>query len=653
MHVIGTAGHVDHGKSTLVKALTGIDPDRLREEKEREMTIVLGFAWLTLPNGEAVGIVDVPGHKDFIKNMLAGVGGIDAALLVVAADEGVMPQTREHLSILDLLHVGGGVIALTKTDLVDDPEWLELVIADTMEEVEGTCLADAPIVPVSAHTGEGLDSLIAELQACLQNVPERVDLGRPRLSIDRVFTISGFGTVVTGTLVDGTLQVGQEVEVVPAGRDPSRSTVLTARVRGLQTHKEQIAVAVPGSRVAINLGGVSKEQVHVGAVVTTPGWLRPTTLIDVQLYHLPDAGRPLKHNAELDFFCGAAEVPARVRLLGTDSLSPGETGWAQLRLSRPVALVRGDRFIVRRLSPGMTIGGGVVVDPLPRRRHRRFKPAVIARLETLARGTPEEIVLQTLRRKEPCPVGELLNDLVLPPDEARRAIGKLLSERQAFFLDDLTGEVGDLGHSAGGRFLISASGWQSLSRQLGNLLTEYHRAYPLRRGMPREELRSRLQEKFSRLDGRSFNQVIARATHEGLIGEDETRVWRVGHVVELVPEQRQKVNDLLARFRRAPYTTPSVAECISQLGEELFNLLLAEGTLVKVSSEVVYLRETLDEMRERVVERITRDGGVTIAQVRDLFGASRKYALALMEYLDRERVTKRVGDVRVLRHKAN
>ena len=651
MHVIGTAGHVDHGKSTLVKALTGIDPDRLREEKEREMTIVLGFAWLTLPNGEAVGIVDVPGHKDFIKNMLAGVGGIDAALLVVAADEGVMPQTREHLAILDLLNLGGGVIALTKTDLVDDPEWLELVIADTMEEVEGTCLEGAPLVPVSAHTGEGLDELIVELQKCLQNVPERRDLGRPRLSVDRVFTISGFGTVVTGTLVDGTLRIGQEVEIVPAGRDPTRKATLPARIRGLQTHKEQIEVAVPGSRVAINLGGVGKDQVRIGAVVTTPGWLRPTTLVDVQLRQLADAGRPLKHNAEVDFFCGAAEVPARVRLLGTDALAPGETGWAQLRLSRPVALVRGDRFIVRRLSPSATIGGGVVIDPLPRRRHRRFKPAVIAWLETLTYGTPEEIALQTLRRREPCTVGDLLGAIVLPPDEARRAIGQLLNERQAFVLDDLTGGVTALSSTDGGRFLISAAGWQSLSEQLGNLLGEYHRTYPLRKGMPREELRSRLQDRLPHLNGRSFNQVIARAVHEGLVAEDEARVWLAEHAVRLTPEQRRRVDDLLASFRRKPYTPPSVAECVSQLGEELFNLLVAEGTLVRVSAEVVYLRETLDEMRERVVERIARDGGLTIAQVRDMFDASRKYALALMEYLDRERVTKRVGDIRVLRHK--
>jgi selenocysteine-specific elongation factor len=304
VHVIGTAGHVDHGKSTLVQALTGITPDRLREEQEREMTIDLGFAWLTLPNGESVGIVDVPGHRDFIENMLAGVGGIDAALFVIAADEGVMPQTREHLAILDLLRIPGGVVALTKIDLIDDPDWLELVQADVSEALQGTVLDGAPIIPVSARTGQGLAELTAALQEVLARTPPRPDRGRPRLWIDRVFTIGGFGTVVTGTLVDGHLEVGQEVEILPRG--------MRARIRGLQTHKTRIQRAVPGSRVAINLTGISRQDLARGDLVTTPGWLRPTTLADVRLDLLRDAPFPLKHNAFVKFFCGSAETVARV-----------------------------------------------------------------------------------------------------------------------------------------------------------------------------------------------------------------------------------------------------------------------------------------------------------------------------------------------------
>jgi selenocysteine-specific elongation factor len=642
MHVIGTAGHVDHGKSTLVEALTGIDPDRLREEKEREMTIVLGFAWLALPGGGQVGIIDVPGHKDFIKNMLSGVGGIDSALLVIAADEGVMPQTREHLAILDLLEVNGGVIALTKADLVDDKEWLELVTADVMEQVEGTCMEAAPVVPVSAHTGAGLDVLIGELEACLQGVPERPDRGRPRLPVDRVFTISGFGTVVTGTLIDGSLRVGQDVELVPSGRK--------ARIRGLQTHKLKIEEAVPGSRVAVNLTGVSKDEVQTGEVVTLPGWLRGTTLVDVQLRYLADAPQPLKHNTEVDFFSGAAEIPARVRLLGTESLAPGQVGWAQLRLSRPVALVRGDRFIVRWLSPSITVGGGVVVDPAPRRRHRRFRPEVIERLETLAHGTPDEVILQALEQGQPCEARELVKRLTLSPDIVQRALDTMLANGQLLVVDDVDGALGGLPHpESSARYLVSAMGWGEIVRRMGVILCDYHRSYPLRMGMPREELRSRLQERIPGLGGRLFNQVVARASHEEAVGENEGSVWSADHAVQFSPEQQRQVETLLASFERAPYTTPSVTECVSQVGTEPFNALTENGTLIRLNADVVYLGETVVEMRERVVAYLERDSSITIAEVRDLFGTSRKYALALMEYLDDQRVTRRVGDERVLR----
>jgi selenocysteine-specific elongation factor len=317
MFVIGTAGHVDHGKSTLVEALTGINPDRLREEQEREMTIDLGFAWVDLPGGETIGIVDVPGHRDFIENMLAGVGGIDAALFVIAADEGVMPQTREHLAILDLLEVNGGVIALTKTDLVDDAEWLELVTLDVAETLEDTVLADASIIPVSARTGRGLERLKQALADCLSGRPPRPDKGRPRLPVDRVFTLSGFGTVVTGTLTDGVLESGQTIEVQPGGR--------TSRIRGLQTHKEKIDRAAPGSRVAINLTGIRKSDLERGQVVTTPGWLRPTVLTDVRYRHLPRSDRPLRHNEEVKLFSGSAETLARTRVLGQERVGDGRS----------------------------------------------------------------------------------------------------------------------------------------------------------------------------------------------------------------------------------------------------------------------------------------------------------------------------------------
>jgi len=591
------------------------------------MTIDLGFAWLTLPNGESVGIVDVPGHRDFIENMLAGVGGIDAALFVIAADEGVMPQTREHLAILDLLRIPGGVVALTKIDLIDDPDWLELVQADVSEALQGTVLDGAPIIPVSARTGQGLAELTAALQEVLARTPPRPDRGRPRLWIDRVFTIGGFGTVVTGTLVDGHLEVGQEVEILPRG--------LRARIRGLQTHKTRIQRAVPGSRVAINLTGVSKQDLARGDLVTTPGWLRPTTLTDVRLDLLRDAPFPLKHNAFVKFFCGSAETVARVRLLGTETLAPGESGWVQLELDDPLPLVRGDRFIIRVPSPAVTVGGGEVVDPNPGRKHRRFRPEVLARLETLARGTPAEVLLQTLERRGPLTVRDLIEVSGLG-EAAPEALAELFSTGDAVVLDAVP-------EPAPARLVVSRSWWSATTARMRDELAAYHARYPLRSGMSREELRSAL-----RLDPRAYNGLLARAAADGLIVDEAATVRLPEHQVRFTPQQQQAVDDLLARFRAAPYATPSVKEAAALVGEEVLGVLLARGDLVQVSPEVLFLRETYEEMVERIRAHIQQQGSITLAQVRDLFQTSRKYAQALLEYLDGVGVTRRVGDERVL-----
>jgi selenocysteine-specific elongation factor len=635
MHVIGTAGHVDHGKSTLVLALTGIDPDRLREEKEREMTIDLGFAWLTLPNGESVGIVDVPGHRDFIENMLAGVGGIDAALFVVAADEGVMPQTREHLAILDLLGVDKGVVALTKTDVAESAGWVELVSADVSETLEGTVLEGAPIIPVSARTGQGLDELTTALEDVLAHAEPRRDRGRPRLPIDRVFTISGFGTVVTGTLADGSFEIGQEVEIQPKG--------LKARVRGLQTHKEKVERAMPGSRVAMNLSGVGKAELARGDVVTTPGWLHDTVLVDVQLRYLPTAPRPLRHNAQLKFFCGAAEAMTRVRLLGQDQLQPGETGWAQLRLKDPVALVKGDRFIVRRPSPPTTVGGGIVVDAHPGRRHRRFRPEVIARLETLARGSPAEILLQTLERRGPTPSRDLLSSSGLG-DAAAEALAQLLDEGQAIVLNGQEAGSKKQDWISGSQIIVSHGWWSNLVEQLSRQLSAHHQDFPLKTGMGREALRSGI-----RLDAKVFNAAMTRAAAEGLVVEEGSIVRSPSHQVQLNPDQQRRVDALLAEFRHQPFTTPSYKESASAVGEEVLGVMVAQGDLVQVSPEVLFLPEIYEKMVARVRAHIEQEGSITLAQVRDTFQTSRKYAQGLLEHLDEIGVTKRVGDERVLK----
>ncbi len=634
MFVVGTAGHVDHGKSTLVRALSGINPDRLREEQEREMTIDLGFAWLTLPSGREISIIDVPGHEDFIKNMLAGVGGIDLALFVVAADEAVMPQTREHLAIIDLLEVPQGVIALTKSDLIEDPEWLELVQEDVRDQLVGTVLEKANIIPVSALTGRGLPELLAEIDRLLDLAQPRPDIGRPRLPIDRVFTIPGFGTVVTGTLIDGRLSVGEEVAIIPGGQ--------SARVRGLQTHKVRETDVTPGQRVAANLSGITVDDLRRGQVLTRPGWLEPTRLVDARLRVLDDAPWPLKHNAIVDFYSGAARAEANVRLLDTEEMAPGSVGWVQFRLAEPMALVRGDHYIVRLASPSITLGGGQVVQPHPGRRHRRFRPDVIAQLEALARGSPEDILLQTLAREGPIEARELVRRSNLSGEDATAALRALVEERRVILLGDAR-DPANLAPSSTG--LLTGDAWDRLMARATDALAAFHQRSPLRAGMPREELRSRLG-----LDTSLANQIIDHAVREGRLASTATLVRLPTFSVSLSAEQQRAVDRMLAAFRANPASPPTYPQVEEALGPDLLQYLIEEGRLVKVSDEVLFDAEGLADMQERVVALLRRQpDGATVAQVRDLLDTSRRYALSLLEELDRRRVTRRAGDVRHLR----
>ncbi|HSM56158.1 MAG TPA: selenocysteine-specific translation elongation factor [Candidatus Sulfomarinibacteraceae bacterium] len=631
MHVIGTAGHVDHGKSTLVRALTGIDPDRLAEEKEREMTIDLGFAWFQLEvegSVEEVGVVDVPGHRDFIENMLAGVGGIDLALFVVAADEGVMPQTVEHLAILDLLDVPGGVVALTKTDIIEDADWLELVILDLSETLAGTILDDAPIIPVSARTGEGIEELRAALGERLRSAQPRSDKNRPRLPIDRVFTLSGFGTIVTGTLVDGSLRTGDAVEIQPAG--------LQGRIRGLQTHKTGRDVVRPGSRVAVNVSGVDADELNRGDVLAAPGVLRGTLMIDVSYRHLEQATTPLKHNTEVKLFTGAAEVMARARVLGAKAIAPGEEGWLQLALQQPVAMLRGDRFILRRPSPPATLGGGKILDAQPGRRHRRFRPEVMERLRTLAEGSPAELLLQKLRRLEPVQLSELIQQSGMAEETAREAWQQLADAGDVLRLE---------------QHALSRARWQQLVDRARNVLEAYHETHPLRQGMPREELRNRLHLSTS-VPTAVFNRFIDLAEEEG-IEETGTVVHIAGHEIEFSGAQQKAIEDLMARFEQAGVNSPSVKECREAIGTEVYEALLFLGGLYQLNDDVVYTKDQYQHLVEEIIDFLQTHDAVNAAQIRDLLNTSRKYAIALLEHLDQKRITRRVGDERVLTPQAN
>ncbi len=704
MTCIGTAGHVDHGKSTLVQALTGIDPDRLAEEKERGMTIDLGFAWLTLPNGQEVSIVDVPGHESFIKNMLAGVGGIDLALLVVAADEGIMPQTEEHLAILDLLGISRGVVALTKCDLVEQ-DWLELVREEVAARLASTTLAGAPILPVSAYTGAGLPELVATLERRLEVPSSRQQSGRPRLPIDRVFTIQGFGTVVTGTLLDGPLSVGQEVEILPQK--------LRARIRTLQTHKHSVERAQPGGRTAINLAGVAKSDLARGDVLTLPGKLHPSTLLDARFRLLKSVPRPLEHNAAVDLYVGAKEVQARVRLLEGDALQPGEQGWVQLKLAEPVVVARRDRFILRQPSPSLTIGGGEIVDTQPRQ-HKRRDPAVLAALEVLEHGAPEEVMLaalgaapmsssagagpvaptsssagagpvapmsssagagpvaptsssagtgpvapmsssagagpvapmsssagagskarggglpHTLRGLNGYEEGEAIRRSGLPPEEGRAALAALVEQGLAVQV---------------GPFYFATPIWERLREASGALVAEHHRQYPLRAGLPKEEWRARLG-----LAPRQANEVLAALVAREELAEaaSASAVRLPGHAPRFTQEQQKQVNALLGQFRENPFSPPGRPEIEAAVGSEVTAALIEQGTLVKVSETMLLTPDAYAESIRRVVAHLHEHGSITVAQARDLLNTSRKYMLAILEHLDERRITRRLGDDRVL-----
>jgi selenocysteine-specific elongation factor len=572
--------------------------------------------------------VDVPGHERFIKNMLAGVGGLDAALLVIAADEGPMPQTAEHLSILHLLGVDCGIVALTKTDMVDE-EWLVLVEEEVRERLKGTTLEGADIIPVSARTGQGLNTLLAALDTLLDATEPRADKGRPRLPIDRVFTMPGFGTIVTGTLTDGTLRVGQEVEIVPSG--------LRSRVRGLQSHKHKVESIGPGNRVAVNLVGLEVEQLHRGMVVALPNTLRPTRRVDVHLNLLPDSPITVEQNDPLDFFSGAAETPAQITLLDTDRLEPGGNAWAQLRLRDDVAVARGDRFIVRLASPSITVGGGEVIDPQPRR-HKRFHDETLTALETLQRGTPEELVMQALGATAH-DAREVVEKSGLDRAQATAALRALVAAGEVMLL---AGDEASLERNPSAAVLMSSAGFDEAMRRARTLLEHFHRQQPLRRGMGKEELRNRLS---SVVPSRAFPHFIAAGVGRELLAEDATTVRLPNHRPTFSPAQQAQVDALRKAHAASPYSPPTPAEMGTD--PDVLAALIDSGELVRLDDTIVYTHSAFDAMRDGILRAIDEHGEVNVATLRDLFGTTRKYAIPVLEYLDEHKVTRRVGDVRV------
>jgi selenocysteine-specific elongation factor len=610
--VVGTAGHIDHGKTSLVKALTGTDTDRLPEEKARGITIDLGFAFLEEPDGLTIEIVDVPGHERFIKNMLAGVGGIDLAMLVIAADEGVMPQTREHFAICSLLHIQSGLVVLTKTDLVE-PDWLELVREDIAGLARGTFLAGGPIVAVSAKTGEGIAELRAALRELAAKVPSRGTDQLPRLPIDRVFTIKGFGTVITGTLLAGRLRVDERVEVFPAG--------VQAKIRGLQTHSRTVTESSAGQRTAVNLGT-----------------LAPSVLVDGALELLPDAPRPVKTRDRVRVHTGTSEIMARVLLLDRQELAPGQSAFARFRLEAPLVALPGDRFVIRSYSPMVTIGGGTLLDIAP----PRFKlkaPAHLAHVRLLAEGSPDTIVEEHVRHAGGAGVrvGPLSGRVPFGPERLRGLLDALQS---------------------GGRVVAIDRDWfvhpESLTRLRGltvAALEQFHRASPLRPGMSREELRGRA----GAADERVFAHLLTALEAEGVVRADRDKVRLASHEVRLTAEQRKAADRLEQDFLSAAAAPPSPEEALARAGlsgdeeHELFQVLVEARKLVRVKESLYFHAQALDAIQAKLVTMLRERKEIGPGDIKDLLGISRKYAIPLLEFFDSRRVTTRVGERRVLR----
>ena len=620
MFVVGTAGHVDHGKSALVRALTGIDPDRLQEEKERGMTIDLGFAWLSLPSGKDISIVDVPGHERFVNNMLAGVGSVDMAMLVVAADESIMPQTKEHLAILDLLNVKSGVIVITKKDLVDE-EWMELVKLDVQDLIQDTVMANSPIYGVSSETREGINELIEGIDNALSLSNRGRDIARPRLAIDRSFSVSGFGTVVTGTLIDGCIEVGQELEIAP-----SRKSV---KIRGLQTHKRKEEIANPGTRVAANISGIDQTDVSRGDVLTIPGWLRPSEAFDVHLKVLEDAPNNLRHNMFVSLHTGTIEIVSRLRLLEGDIAEPGSVTWAQIKPNSSVPVVKGDHFVLR--SNMTTLGGGVVVDPHAKR-HRRRDDKTIERLTILEMGTISDVLVNTIDSH-----GLNLLDLKNLSDKIGMETSIMVNEISALINDGMILSTDDDVNVA---FYFTKNSWDSLVDITTLWLNEYHKEFPLRSGAPKEEIRNKL-----RMDGFGFNKVLSLLCKKNIVEESASTISLIGYSPRLSSKQLEVTKAYIDAISKDPFS-PSTDVVIES---EVLNFLHESGEVVKVADGVTFSAGSYNQMVSSVKEYINKNGDISVGDVRDLFHTSRKYALALVDYLDQQQVTRRVGDVRILR----
>jgi selenocysteine-specific elongation factor len=628
--ILGTAGHIDHGKTSLVKAMTGIDTDRLKEEKERGITIELGFAHLDLPNGQRLGIIDVPGHERFIKNMVAGASTIDLVALIIAADEGVMPQTREHLDICSLLGIKKGVVVLTKIDMVE-PDWLDLVQEDIREFLKGTFLEEAPMVPVSSTTGQGIPDLFKVLEKLSAEVEERSSAGIFRLPVDRVFTMHGFGTVITGTAISGNLAVGDQVSIYPQE--------IQAKVRGIQVHNQDTEEIRAGLRTAINLQGIEKATVNRGDVVASAQGLQPTLLLDLRVHLLPSLAKPVKHRSQVRFHSGTNEILGRLLLLEGEEIKPGESHFCQIRLDEPVAILPGDLAVLRSYSPVQTIGGALVLSVIPTR-HKRFNPEVLEHLKILEKGTePEKVGLQVL--------------LAGPRGMARAHLGRILplpAKKLDDIIRDLLNQKVLIQWDKENKGFIHQQELFKLNKAIEEDLAAYHKSNPLKPGLIKEELKSRLPQIH---ESKLFNFLLHQLAEQGILVQEKELVRLSRHKVQL-KEDQQAVQDSLEKvYLKSGLQPPYFKELLEQFPKgqprQVLELMVKEGKLIKVKEDLYFHRQAIEGIKQKLVQWLRKNGEINTADFKDLTQTSRKYTIPLLEYFDATQVTIRVEDKRILR----
>jgi len=632
--ILGTAGHIDHGKTSLIKAVTGINTDRLKEEQIRGITIELGFAHMELPGGERIGIVDVPGHEKFVKNMVAGATGIDMVAMIIAADEGVMPQTREHLEICALLGIRHGLVVLTKNDLVDE-EWLELVTEDVSQFVKGTFLEGKALVPVSCVTGKGLPEFVKAVDELTAVIPPRSSAGIFRLPVDRVFTMKGFGTVITGTLISGRVQVGDTIMIYPSG--------ITSKVRGIQVHNQSVNEAGAGMRTAVNFQGLEKASVSRGQVLSMPDMLVPSYMLDVSLHFLHSNKKAVRNRTRVRFHAGTGEIPGILILPDREELLPGETAAVQLRLDSPVALVRDDRFVIRSYSPVRTVGGGYVLNPAPPK-HKRFKPEVIEGLRTLSEGKPEEIISYHIDASDYR--GLSFSDLrimtSLPEKQLDQTLQGLLSKRTVIQADKEN------------RIYIHSRGFEKIKKETQEYLDAYHKANPLKPGMSREELRSKFP---SEMSTKLFTLILNQLIKDKEIVLEEDTVRLAAYTVSLQADQADVREKILDAYIKGGLTPPYFKELDKTLGidsaqaYDVLMLLTDEGKIIKVKEDLYFHADAVNNLKEKTIAFLTANEDMSAPQFKDIAGVSRKFLIPLLEYFDSKHLTIRVGDIRKLRKK--